>query len=44
MAIMTLDGGMTGVSDLKQDEVLKCSTLFDLDYMLIFTRADKGFW
>ncbi|CCO37121.1 hypothetical protein BN14_11272 [Rhizoctonia solani AG-1 IB] len=44
MAIKTLDGGMTGVLDLRQDAVLECSTVYDLDYMLTIIRADKGFW
>ncbi|CCO32773.1 hypothetical protein BN14_06836 [Rhizoctonia solani AG-1 IB] len=32
------------VSDVKQDEVVKASSLYNLNFMLILIRADKGFW
>ncbi|CEL60507.1 hypothetical protein RSOLAG1IB_12368 [Rhizoctonia solani AG-1 IB] len=44
MSIRLLNGGMTGVSDVKQDEVVKASSLYNLNFMLILIRADKGFW
>ncbi|GAB1528335.1 hypothetical protein RhiTH_011529 [Rhizoctonia solani] len=44
MAIKTVGGDMTGVTDLQQDTALGIYKSLDPDYMLIITPADKGFW
>ncbi|KAF8684044.1 hypothetical protein RHS04_01534 [Rhizoctonia solani] len=44
MAIKTVGGDMTGVTDLQQDAALGIYKSLDPDYMLIITPADKGFW
>ncbi|CAE6451225.1 unnamed protein product [Rhizoctonia solani] len=44
MAIKTLGGKMTGLSDLRQGTIVELFNSVDTNYMLTFTPADKGFW
>ncbi|CAE6446095.1 unnamed protein product [Rhizoctonia solani] len=44
MGIISSSGIMTGLATLQQSDTLKLSISKELNYVLMFIPADKGFW